>query len=236
MRSSIMVASAVAALSLVQAWDNTPPIPERHVGWSEGKNRQLIEFEIYYDLTCSASAALHPEWKLFLDMPFLGGTVRDAIRVNYAFFPLPYHHGAWIAHKIIPYIVDKCVTDPYGCKLPYYMDYTFYNQNFLLSNKGMSYNQLVTAWTGMVAPVFGWNQTELANLYNWDTDTHNSEMRMRYNWKYSASQGVSGTPYMAVNGIMIQEPPFDHVSMMKLLQDVYKAQQVKLAERAFLDQ
>ena len=54
-------------------------------------------------------------------------------------------------------------------------------------------------------------------------------MRTRYMWKYSASQGVSGTPYMAVNGIMVQEPPFDHKSMMKLLQDVYNAQQAKKA-------
>ena len=87
----------------------------------------MIDFEVFYDLTCSASAAMHPEFKKFLDMPFLTGTVRDAIRVNYAFFPLPYHHASWIPHKIIPYIIDKCVVDTLGCKLPYYMDFVFYN-------------------------------------------------------------------------------------------------------------
>ena len=83
----------------------------------------------------------------------------------------------------------------------------------------------------MVSNAFGWNQADLVNLYSWDTDTHNSEMRTRYSWKYSATQAVSGTPSLNVNGIQIQEPPFDHVSMMQLLQDTYKAQQVKLAER-----
>ena len=103
----------------------------------------MIEFEIFYDLACSGSAAMHPELKKFLDMPFLNGKVSDAITLNYAFFPLPYHHGTWIAHKLLPYIIDKCVFDQYGCKLPYYLDYSFNNQNYLLSNKDMSYNQLV---------------------------------------------------------------------------------------------
>ena len=128
MRSLIASVAALALSShMVLAWDNTPPIPERHPGWGEGKGKQLIEFEFFYDLTCSATQALHPEVKQFLDMPFLGGTVRDAIRVNYAFFPLPYHHASWIPHKIVPYIIDKCVNDTVGCKLPYYIDFALNN-------------------------------------------------------------------------------------------------------------
>ncbi len=57
-------------------------------------------------------------------------------------------------------------------------------------------------------------------------------MRMRYIWKYSASQGVPGTPSLAVNGVMIQNPPVDADSMMQLLNDVYKSQKVSLAEPA----
>ena len=221
MKFSVILLALTSQVAL--GWDNTPPIPERHPGWGVGKGKQLINFELYYDLTCSASAAMHPEIETFLTMPFLGATVRDAITVNYVFFPLPYHHASWIAHKVIPFIIDKCVFDQMSCKLPYYMDWAFSNQNFLLNSKDTSYNALVTAWTGMVSFAFGWPQAELEALYDWGTDTHNSEMRTRYMWKYSAEQGVSGTPYMAVNGIMIQEPPFDHVSMMKLLTDVYQS-------------
>ena len=83
----------------------------------------------------------------------------------------------------------------------------------------------------MVSQTFGWNQTDLANLYDWDTDKHDSEMRTRYSWKYSASQGVYATPSMSVNGIQVQEPPFDAQSMLQLLKDVYNAQKVKLEER-----
>ena len=52
-------------------------------------------------------------------------------------------------------------------------------------------------------------------------------MRTRYMWKYSATQGVAATPSMAVNGVQIQEPPFDHQSMFDLLQQVYNSQRAK---------
>ncbi len=61
-------------------------------------------------------------------------------------------------------------------------------------------------------------------------------MRVRYNWKYSASQGVAATPSLAVNGIEIQEPPFDSKSMMKLLTDVYNSQGKKLGRPAYVDE
>ncbi len=101
--------------------------------------------------------------------------------------------------------------------MPYYIDWAFSNQNFLLQAKDKSQKDIITAWTGMVSSTFGWKQADLIALYDWGTDTHNSEMRTRYNWKYSASQGVDATPSLAVNGIQIQEPPFDAGSMMKLL-------------------
>ena len=123
------VLPVIAALlaSTTAAWDNTPPIPERHPGWYEGKGKQMITFEVFYDLTCPDSAAMNPELVKFLAMPFLDGTVRDAITVNYAFFPLPFHHAAWIPHKIIPYIIDKCVKSQLDCKFPYYLSFAFNN-------------------------------------------------------------------------------------------------------------
>jgi hypothetical protein len=165
MRSSKMMLSMLSVIALsastTLAWDNTPPIPDRHPGWTDGKGQQMIEFEVFYDLTCSGSAAMQPEFKKFLDMPFLGRTVRDAITVNYAFFPLPYHHASWIPHKLIPYIIDKCLKDTLGCKMPYYIDFSFNNQDFILGAKDKSYNEIIVAWTGMVSQAFGWPQSEL---------------------------------------------------------------------------
>ena len=96
----------LAAVHGQQMWSNTPPIPERHVGWSEGKGKQMIEFEFFFDVMCGDCARFHPAFDEFLEMPFLNGTVMDAIKVRYSFSPLPYHHGVWVAHRIIPFIID----------------------------------------------------------------------------------------------------------------------------------
>ena len=78
---------------------------------------------------------MQPELKKFLDMPFLGCSLRDAITADYAFFPLPYHHVSWIPHKVIPYIINKCLKDTIGFKMSYYIDFSFKNQEFILVAK-----------------------------------------------------------------------------------------------------
>ena len=95
------------------AWSNVPPIPDRYPGKDVGVGNGdfAIDIELIYDLTCSGCQALHPEFLAFLDMQFLNGPVKDAVRVKYAFFPLPYHHGCWIVSKLIPYMTDLCLAD-----------------------------------------------------------------------------------------------------------------------------
>ena len=134
-------------------------------------------------------------------MPFLGGTVMDAIKVKYTFSPLPYHHGVWVAHKIIPFIIDQCLTNTLGCKLRYYIKWALQNQMTLLTAWDTPYDQMVQQWTAMVSQAFGWNQSDLLPLYNRDIDTHNSEHRVRYMWEYAVSQGIYNTPGLMVNGI-----------------------------------
>jgi hypothetical protein len=56
---SILVALACLAASS-QAYNNNPPIPERHPGYTTGSSKSGIEIEIIYDLMCSDSAAADP--------------------------------------------------------------------------------------------------------------------------------------------------------------------------------
>lgn len=210
--------------SIAMAYDNTPPIPERQLAWYDGKGRQMIEIDVYYDLTCSASKAFHPEFVKFLNMPFLTSTVRDAVKVNYNFLPLPYHQDSWIPHKILPYIIDQCVINGLSCKFPQYVQYAFDNQNTILSATDKSYNYLVDKWCSMVSQSFGWPKQDLVNLFNIDTDTHNSEQRVREMFKSSTHFGIFATPSAAVNGVLIQNVPFTADDWMKLLSDTYNAQ------------
>lgn len=204
-QTTLSVISTILFLGFAQAWDNTPPIPERHVGWSEGKGKTMIEFEFFFDVMCGDCARFHPAFDEFLDMPFLNGTVMDAIKVRYSFSPLPYHHGVWLAHKLIPFIIDGCYANPQGCKLKYYVKWALQNQWTLLMAWDSTYDQMVELWTGMVAQAFGWSQSDLLALYNDDTDTHNSEHRTRYMWEYALSQGIYNTPGLMVNGISVND-------------------------------
>lgn len=125
----------VAYITTANAWDNTPPIPERVVGLGEGKGKLNVDFEIHYDLMCSASAALHPAFTQFLDLPYLEGKVRDYVTAEYLFQPLPYHHTSWIPHKLVPYFTDECYTQPNNsesegeskCRYIDYMNFSFKN-------------------------------------------------------------------------------------------------------------
>lgn len=104
--SKALLLSVAFFAASIKTWDNTPPIPDRVQGLGEGSGSKNIEFEIHYDLMCEVSAALHPDLATFLDMPFNGGKVRDAVKVKYVFQALPYHHASWIPHKLLPYFVD----------------------------------------------------------------------------------------------------------------------------------
>jgi hypothetical protein len=140
---SLIVLSTLTAFAF--AFNNTPPIPERHPGWSIGKNRLLIDIELFTDLTCDGCAMLHPEFERFLDMKFLGYPVRTQIGVNYAFLALPYHHASWIPHRLLPFVIDQCLgTD--NCQFDAYITYAYEQRDVFLNNTYKTYDQLTDTW------------------------------------------------------------------------------------------
>ena len=64
MKSSILslITFALVAIVFVKAYDNLPPISGRHPGYSYGTGSCGVEIEIVYDLMCSDSAELDPEF------------------------------------------------------------------------------------------------------------------------------------------------------------------------------
>jgi hypothetical protein len=91
--------------AVIFGYPNTPPIPDRLPGWSEGGGRLMIEFDLMTDLLCDGCADLHQQFELFFkNMTYLGKPVKDLVRVNYGFLPLPYHHASWIPHRLMIYV------------------------------------------------------------------------------------------------------------------------------------
>jgi len=59
MKSILLILTfAVAAF----AYNNTPPIPDRLPGWSDGQGKLMIEFELFTDLLCDGCAMLHQDF------------------------------------------------------------------------------------------------------------------------------------------------------------------------------
>ena len=51
------------------------------------------------------------------------------------------------------------------------------------------------------------NADDILALYDRQNDKHNTNMRVRYLWKYSTAMGVNGTPTAFVNGVAVTDTP-----------------------------
>src|SRR4051794_16922446 len=111
MRASSIFITLASLFASSEAYNNNPPIPERHPGIITGGGKSNIEIEVIYDLMCSDSANVDPEFQKFLNSDFQGSKVIDNIYLNYALMPLPFHHEVWIPHKLVPFFLDNCYAD-----------------------------------------------------------------------------------------------------------------------------
>jgi hypothetical protein len=223
---SLCIAAAVL-LGLVSAdFYNNVPIPGRRPAYTTGNSTEGIEFEMVYDLMCSDSAALDPEFQKFLGTTWnvTNKLVNDSISVAYTYLPLPYHHEAWLAHKLVPYFLDNCQFGPRSCQFLQYQNFCFQNQEILLDGKDKSENVLVNIWTNTVSAALNIPQAELLTNYNNAYDTHNSEMRTREMYKWNSHHHVSGTPFAFVNGVLLENFPEKADDWMTVLISVYNSQ------------
>ena len=138
MKACILLVALIAmSITTTSAYDNNPPIPERHPGWTFGSDNSHVEIELFYDLLCSACAYENPIVQQFLDMPFLNSTVRENVKVTYTFIPLPYHHQAWTVTKLVPYFIDQCAKGD-KCLYLNYIDYCMKHQDEILGDTSSS--------------------------------------------------------------------------------------------------
>lgn len=221
MRKATLCLLALAAGFATADFGNDPPVPGRKPVYYFGGWKSGVEIEIVYDLMCYDSMVMHPIFQAFLDMKFLDSTVREQVQFSYTFLPLPYHHGVWIPHKLVPMFLDQCFPDKTKCVFEQYLDYCFKNQDSVLGAKDVPQDTLIQTWTKQVADALKLNQADLLTAYDNSKDTHNSEMRTRYMYKYNAHHHVSGTPFAIVNGIILQDLPNKPEDWMAMLTAVF---------------
>ena len=89
-----------------------------------------------------------------------------------------------------------------------------------LADLGTSEIAWEAQWAPQVAAKFNVPEADIAALWT-ANDTHDSNHRVRYNWKYGASNGASGTPTAFVNGVMIASYPQTEQDWIDLLTPMF---------------
>ena len=121
-------------------------------------------------------------------------------------FVLPYHFHSFEATQVYIYLEDLCASDSTKCYQDQYAELTWSVWEQTLADDGTSALAWEAEWAPKVAEKFNLPLDDIKSL--WTTaDTHDSNHRVRYNWKYGASNGVSGTPSAIVNGVSIKSYP-----------------------------
>ena len=77
-------------------------------------------------------------------------------------------------------------------------------------------NALIQSWTTQVASGLSLDLPTLQAIYT-NADTHDSEMRTRYMYKYNTHHRNTGTPFLNVNGILIENFPTNATDWMTML-------------------
>ena len=166
---------------------------------------------------------MHPEFESFLNMTWnvTGTQVRDELEVSYSILPLAYHQHVWPVTKLLPYILDTCDYGPGRCIFMDYLEYCFTHQDEVIANYATSMDAFILSWSSQIANEYGYNVQDLLKLFDDEEDTHNSEMRTRYMFKWRTFSHQSGTPFAYVNGVRLEQIPAKAQDWMDMLQAVY---------------
>lgn len=206
--------AAVAALMLASpVASNSVPISPTTPGWKMGTTGAPIKMNIFYDLLCPDSRDAYYLWnKIFPQESHVSGQkYSDLIDMTVSAFVLPYHGHSWVVTKAIPYLQDICDEDATKCFMNSYSELAWDHWNTDLADSSISTDDFIKKWAGMVHDkIPEINTDDLESLYG-HSDTHNSESRSRAMWKYAASRGISGTPQVYINGVLLDDYPMEEV-------------------------
>ena len=121
-------------------------------------------------------------------------------------FVLPYHLHSFQMTQIIPYMIDLCNADSTKCYMDAYSELCYKNLDWIVKANTVSEDDFEQKWSATVAEAFKLNQDDILALWS-NKDSHNTNWRVREDWKYAASVGLSGTPQAFVNGVKLDTYP-----------------------------
>ena len=81
----------------------------------------------------------------------------------------------------------------------------------------------VAEWAKTTSDELGVPEKDILDLFT-SNDTHDTNWRVRENWKYGTSVGISGAPQVFVNGVYIENYPTSAEDWDTFFQELYNPQ------------
>ena len=207
----------VVVALLISLCYSSIPIPTRPEGYLyKASPKKVIRIDVFEDLLCSACRAFDPVFKSFLDSYTVNGdAVTDYVEVYFHMFPLPYHNHAFFISRLAPYIYEKTQC---GTAVAEFASWALDNQDRWLSGgvKDMTEPQILddicTAFTDHFSE-HGYTKSSCLSAIQ----DRKYELLTRTSWKFATYNRVNGTPTVHLNGVALDEPPFEVAAWAEFL-------------------
>ena len=177
-------------------------------------------------MLCPDSRDAHYVWKdeLFPKQTSVvpGKTYEQIVDMHVTPFVLPYHLHSFQMTQVLPYLTDLCTADSTQCYQDAYSELCYKNLDWIVKANDVSEDSFEQEWSKTVSDAFKLPQADILALWG-KNDTHNSNWRVRENWKYGASVGLSGTPQAFVNGVKLDTYPGSAQDWEDVFAEIFQA-------------
>eukprot|EP00345_Euplotes_harpa_P015434 CAMPEP_0168338350 /NCGR_PEP_ID=MMETSP0213-20121227/12777_1 /TAXON_ID=151035 /ORGANISM="Euplotes harpa, Strain FSP1.4" /LENGTH=219 /DNA_ID=CAMNT_0008344101 /DNA_START=26 /DNA_END=685 /DNA_ORIENTATION=- len=188
---------------LVLAVVMSAPIPSHPDGYLlKPSPQKKVRIDVYEDVLCSDCRNFQGGFKQYFNTKKVNGqAVTDFVEVVVHMFPLPYHHHAFIATQLVPFVFDlhKNNTEVFE-----YISWMLEHQDdYLEGGLNLTEYQVKDKLCQESSAALKFFTLKQCND-EFKTDAH--DWATRVSWKYAAYNSVTGTPSVFLNGVLINTP------------------------------
>jgi len=198
---ALSIAWALASVPFIQKTSLPSLKPEGYLYGEKAKNNQ-VRLDIYADYLWDDCKKFDPVFRKYIsDTKVKQGPVKDLVETYLHIYPLPYHHHAFSASQMAPYIQDLTKNSTQFYEFTEWMidnQHRYEEQARCLSEAQCQHRIWYEA-----AKKFSYIDRDhclkMFQTYRFDNDA-------RISFKYAAAQGITETPAVLLNGIKVDTP------------------------------
>ena len=215
------IIAILAALTMISTCVNQTPIPSRQEGVEIGNPAAPSRIDLFLDPHCPMSAAFFSILTSILDANVKGKKLRDSISINLSIFPLPYHHNSFFAATALNFFRTKHVkhfTDFLQIQFDSIDKYT-------VDAKTLNELQVQQLILQDAKKAFGSDDSsDVSEIFS-DASYNNNA---RITFKYGAFKGVTSTPSLFINHVLVTGLTADKNALLALLSNFVTGSEYEL--------